>query len=67
MVSGLTEKPISDNNSPWNEAFSFTPEQYYRLKKLRPDLFDKELSPQERTKRWKAFAQTTEGKAFRVR
>lgn len=67
MVSGLTKPNISDGNSPWNEAFSFTPEQYARLRQVRPDLFDNERSPQERAKLWKAFAQTSEGRAFRVR
>jgi hypothetical protein len=65
--AGKTAPPITDGNSPWNEAFSFTPEQYARLKLARPDLFDQELDAAERVKRWKAFAQSTEGKAFRWR
>lgn len=67
MVYGLTKPKISDGNSPYNEAFSFTQEQYARLKIVRPDLFDTQRSPQERARLWKTFAQTSEGKAFRVR
>lgn len=64
---GKTAPPISDRNSPWNEAFAFTPEQYARLKLVRPDLFDQEKDAAERVKLWKAFALTTEGRAFRWR
>jgi hypothetical protein len=65
--AGKTGAPISDGNSPWNEAFSFSPETYQLLKKLRPDLFDRSLDPQEKARRWKAWAQTSEGRAFRWR
>jgi hypothetical protein len=67
MLAGRTAPKIGDGNSPWNEAFSFTPEQYARLKAVRPDLFDTQLDAQERVKLWKEFAQTSEGKAFRWR
>jgi len=62
-----TAPNITDGNSPWNEAFAFTPMQYAMLKALRPDLFDTERDAQERVRLWKEFAQTTEGQAFRWR
>lgn len=62
-----TKTKIRDRSDPFNEAFSFTPEQYARLKATRPDLFDNTLDPQAKVKLWKEFAQTTEGKAFRWR
>lgn len=55
-----------DGNNPWNEAFSFTQEQYLLLRKLRPDLFDYG-NAQTRRKRWIEFGQTSIGKAFRKR
>lgn len=67
MIHGLTKPKIGDGNSPWNEAFAFTPEEYARLKAVRPDLFDEQLDPQERVRLWKEFAQSTEGRAFRWR
>lgn len=55
-----------DGNSPWaGEAFSFTPDEYALLKKTHRFLF--EGDPRDRQKRWKAWAQTAEGRAFRVR
>ena len=65
--AGKTGHPISDRNSPWNEAFSFTPEQYARLKMLRPDLFDRTLEPQVRRQKWIDFGNSPEGRAFRWR
>lgn len=66
-TAGKTQRPISDKNSPWNEAFTFTEEQYYRLRRLRPDLFDTTVEPQVRRKRWIAFGNSAEGRAFRWR
>lgn len=65
--AGKTKPAITDGNSPWNEAFSFTPEQYLRIKQLRPDLFDRSMDQGEKVRRWKAWAQTSEGRAFRWR
>ena len=65
ILSGKTA--IRDRSDPFNEAFAFSPEQYARLKALRPDLFDPQSHPQERVKLWKAFAQSSEGRAFRWR
>jgi hypothetical protein len=56
-----------DGNSPFNEAFSFTQEEYDILKKLKPHLFDQTLDPQTRLKHWKAFANSSEGRVFRVK
>ena len=68
QISGLTSSPITDGNSPWNEAFTFpTVGAWLAFQTLHPELFDKEVSPQDRAKRWKAFAQTREGKALRWR
>jgi hypothetical protein len=58
---------ISDGNSPWNEALSFSPQEFAALKIRRPDLFDTERSPQERLRLWKAYAYTREGAHHRWR
>lgn len=51
--------------SPFNEAWSFTIEEYGILQATRPELFDRD--PVAKTKAWRAFALTSEGRAFRVR
>jgi hypothetical protein len=56
-----------DGNSPFNEAFSFTQEEYDILKRLKPHLFDQTLEPQTRLKHWKDFANSSEGRMFRVK
>jgi len=60
--------PISDGNSPWNEAFSFSSiEAFAAFKRLHPELFDREASPRDLAERWKAFAQTSVGRGLRWR
>ena len=56
-----------DKNSPWNEAFSFTPDEYEWRKKIKPQLFDAQLDTTTRLNNWKAFAASSEGRLFRVR
>jgi hypothetical protein len=66
-IHGKTSARITDGNSPWNEAFSFSPEEYGRLKISRPDLFDPDLSPQDKARLWKEFGQSSIGRVFRWR
>ena len=67
-ASYLTEPPITDGNSPWNEAFSFPSIEAWRSFATRhPELFDEDLSPQDRAERWKLFAYTSEGQSLRAR
>ncbi|WP_425044059.1 hypothetical protein [Primorskyibacter sp. S87] len=54
-----------DNNDPFNEAFSITPDMWGLLQKTNPELFDSD--PRRRHKAWKAFANTSEGRALRVK
>ncbi|WP_164658257.1 hypothetical protein [Tropicibacter sp. Alg240-R139] len=54
-----------DGNSPWNEAFNFTQDEYDLVMKLHPELNDPD--PQRRAIAWRAFAQSSEGQFFRVR
>lgn len=56
-----------DGNSPFNEAFSFTYDEYELLKKLKPELFDEQLDPKTRLDNWKRFANSSEGRMFRIR
>jgi len=68
MITGLTAPPISDRHSPWNEAFRFpTVAAWLAFQRVHPELFDSELSPQDRAGRWKRFAATAEGRALRWR
>lgn len=54
-----------DGNDPFNEGFNFTADEWELLKKIRPALFDPD--PVARHKAWKAFAETSEGKMFRIK
>ncbi len=54
-----------DLASPFNEGFSFTPQEYAVLKKTHPQLFDSD--PKRRLANWKTWADSSEGKAFRIR
>ncbi len=65
MIGASDTRP--DSNSPWNEAFSFTMDEYEILQKLKPELFDTSLDPATRLKHWKAFANSSEGRMFRVK
>ncbi len=56
-----------DSNSPFNEAWTFTYEEYELLKVIKPHLFDETLDPITRRNHWVAFSHTTEGRSFRVR
>lgn len=56
-----------DGNSPFNEAFSFTHDEYELLKKIKPHLFDQSLDPKTRRQHWIDFGNSTEGRCFRVR
>ena len=67
LVHGKTEAPISDRNSPWNEAFTFTPAEWELLKKMRPDLSPANRDNADRLRRWREFAHSSLGRAFRVR
>lgn len=51
--------------SPFNEGFSFTPEEYAFLQRTRPHLFDED--PHRRLENWKQWASSSEGRAFRIR
>ena len=59
--------PQRDGNDPFNQAFSFTPEEYAALKVARPDLFDPGLSPQDKRALWVDFANSSVGQHFRWR
>jgi hypothetical protein len=49
--------PVSDGNSPWNEAFAFSSvEAYAAFRGLHPELFDRE-----------AIGQTSVGRGLRWR
>ncbi len=48
-----------------NEAFTFTEAEFAMLKKTQPQLFRD--SAQDQRKAWVAFAQTIEGKLYRVK
>ena len=63
----LGEGAKRDSNSPFNEAFTFSDDEYALLKKIKPHLFDLTLDPKTRLDHWKRFANSTEGRAFRVR
>ncbi|WP_209940087.1 hypothetical protein [Ruegeria sp. HKCCE4148] len=65
MIGASDARP--DSNSPWNEAFSFTMDEYEILQKLKPELFDTSLDPATRLKHWKTFANSSEGRMFRVK
>lgn len=52
-------------NNPLQEMFVWTQEEDRLLRKIRPELF--EGSAQDRQKALRAFAQTSEGKAFLCR
>lgn len=54
-----------DGNNPFNEAFSFTMEEFHLLKKLNPGLADSD--PIARAKAWRDFANSGIGRHFRVR
>ena len=66
-LAGATEAPVSDKNSPWNEAFTFTPDEWELLKRVRPDLSPANRDAVARAKAWRLFAQSSVGRAFRVR
>ncbi len=54
-----------DLASPFNEGFSFTPAEYALLQQTKPELFD--ADPKRRLDNWKAWADSSEGRAFRIR
>ncbi len=54
-----------DLASPFNEGFSFTPNEYAQLKTTHPQLFD--ADPVQRLANWKAWAVSSEGRAMRIR
>lgn len=63
----LNKTARRDGSDPFNEALSFSRAEYDALKVARPDLFDPGLSPQDKAKLWKEFAQSSIGKHFRWR
>ena len=65
IYRAMADGKSKDMNNPFNEGFSFTPAEYEMLKKARPHLFDTDQV--QRLKNWKVWAQTSEGRAFRVR
>lgn len=67
VVAGATRPRIGDGNSPWNEAFAFSPSELVLMKRLHPELWDQSTPTRERVKAWRRFAQTSAGKAFRWR
>ena len=54
-----------DGNDPLNEAFTFSMDEWELMKKTHPQLHDRDQRRQARA--WRAFAQSSEGRAFRVR
>lgn len=64
LVDGERRK---DGNSPFNEAFSFTRDEYELLKRIKPHLFDQNLDPLTRRRYWVEFANSSEGRMFRVK
>ncbi len=61
----LADGARRDMDSPFNEAFTFSADEWELMKKTHPQLHDPD--PQRQVKAWRAFAQSSEGRAFRVR